>query len=167
MGIWRVPIYYVTLGYIYWVLYWDILDWDILNICILDWFTYCSMMLPEKTGYTTGGCSTPEPENTPDLLSPRYTAFGSAPCRERSDRPWHQRIWKIWWNFMKIVKQFLKFDEICNVRNFMKLYEIGLRIVLDRMEFRRQLDSQPFFSDALLEKGFYPAEGRKIQRCTV
>ena len=33
---------------------------------------------------------------------------------------------------MKIVKQFLKFDEICsNVRNFMKLYEIGLRIVLD------------------------------------
>ena len=68
---------------------------------------------------------------------------------------------------MKIVKQFLKFDEICNVRNFMKLYEIGLRIVLDCMEFRRQLDSQPFFSDALLEKGFYPAEGRKIQRCTV
>lgn len=63
---------------------------------------------------------------------------------------------------MKIVKQFLKIDEICsNVRNFMNLYEIGLRIVLDSMEFRRQLDSQPFFSDTLLEKVFtQPKVGR-------
>jgi hypothetical protein len=69
---------------------------------------------------------------------------------------------------MKIVKQFLKIDEICsNVRNFMNLYEIGLRIVLDSMEFRRQLDSQPFFFRHPFGKGFYPAEGRKIQRCTV
>ena len=161
MGIWRVPIYYVTLGYIYWVLYWDILDWDILNICILDWFTYCSMMLPEKTGYTTGGCSTPQPENTPDLLSPRYTAFGSAPCRERSDRPWHQRIWKIWWNFMKLLNNswnLMKFAMWEISWNYMKLVFVLYWIVWN---FAVNLTASPFFQTPFWKKVFtQPKVGR-------